>query len=126
MEEPAQNHPPLARSVEAVEDIDAAVEFVRKRTGTNRVSLFGWATGGQWAGYYATLHSEKLSHLILLNSLYGADAPHPLMGHGSDMEDPAKPGHLNPSNWSVPVQYGRFLARGLESEYSDRGQGDVA
>lgn len=97
MEEPAQNHPPLVRSVEAVEDIDAAVEFVRKRTGTNRVSLFGWATGGQWAGYYATLHSEKLSHLILLNSLYGADAPHPLMGHGSDMEDPAKPGHLNPA-----------------------------
>jgi hypothetical protein len=39
-----------------------------------------------------TLHSEKLSHLILLNSLYGADAPHPLMGHRSDMEDPRIPG----------------------------------
>ncbi len=97
MEEPARNHPPLVRSVEAAQDIDAAVNLIRKRTGTRRVSLFGWATGGQWAGYYATLHPEKLDHLILLNSLYGSDAPHPLMGHSSDMEDPAQPGHLNPA-----------------------------
>lgn len=97
MEQPPENHPPLVRSVQAVRDIDAAVDFIRKRTGAARVSLFGWATGGQWAGYYATLHSEKLSHLILLNALYGAGAPHPLMGHGSDMEDPAHPGRLNPS-----------------------------
>src|SRR5579872_2148732 len=95
MEQPAQNHPPLVRSIEAVRDLDAAVDFIRKRTGASRISLFGWATGGQWAGYYATLHSDKLSHLILLNALYGADAPHPFMGHGSDMEDPAHPGHLN-------------------------------
>lgn len=97
MDQPQQNHAPLVRSVEAVQDIDAAIDLIRKRTGTSRVSLFGWATGGQRAGYYATLHSEKLGHLILLNALYGADAPHPLMGHGSDMEDPAHPGRLNPS-----------------------------
>jgi pimeloyl-ACP methyl ester carboxylesterase len=97
MEEPPGKLSPLVRSVEAVHDIDAAVDLMRKRTGASRVSLFGWATGGQWAGYYATLHSEKLSHLILLNALYGADAPHPLMGHGSDMEDPAHLGRLNPS-----------------------------
>jgi pimeloyl-ACP methyl ester carboxylesterase len=95
MEEPAPNHPPLVRSLEAVTDIDAAVDLVRERTGVSRISIFGWATGGQWAGFYATLHSDKISHLILLNSLYGSDAPHPLMGHGSDMEDPAKPGRLN-------------------------------
>jgi pimeloyl-ACP methyl ester carboxylesterase len=82
MQQPPQNHPPLVRSVEAVRDLDAAVDFIRQRTGVSRVSLFGWATGGQWAGYYATLHSDKLSHLILLNALYGADAPHPFMGHG--------------------------------------------
>jgi pimeloyl-ACP methyl ester carboxylesterase len=94
---PPQSHPPLVRSVEAVRDIDAAVDLIRRRIGVGRVSLFGWATGGQWAGYYATLHSGKLSHLILLNALYGADAPHPLMGRGSDMEDPAHPGHLSPA-----------------------------
>ncbi len=104
MEEPAQAHPPLVRSVEAVEDIDAATDLIRKRDASAlktppsppRVSLLGWATGGQWAGYYATLHSDKLSDLILLNALYGADAPHAMLGHGSDMEDPAHPGQLNP------------------------------
>jgi len=97
MNEPSQSHPPLVRSVDAVRDIDAAVDLIRRRTGVSRISLFGWATGGQWAGYYATLHSEKLSHLLMLNALYGADAPHSVMGHGSDMEDPAHPGHLNPA-----------------------------
>jgi pimeloyl-ACP methyl ester carboxylesterase len=97
MTEPAEKHPPLVRSPEAAQDIDTAIDFIRKRTSATRVSLFGWATGGQWAGFYATLHPEKVNHLILLNSLYGVDAPHPLMGHGSDMEDPAHPGHLNPS-----------------------------
>ena len=97
MEEPPDKHAPLVRSVDAVHDIDAVIDLIRKRTGVSRVSLFGWATGGQWAGYYATLHSDKVSHLILLNALYGADAPHPLMGHGSDMEDPTHPGRLNPS-----------------------------
>lgn len=97
MSQAPENNPPLVRSVEAVSDIDAAVAFIRKRTGAAHVSLFGWATGGQWAGYYATLHSDKLSHLVMLNALYGADTPHPLLGYGSDMEDPAHPGKLNPA-----------------------------
>jgi pimeloyl-ACP methyl ester carboxylesterase len=103
MEQPPETHPPLVRSVEAVEDIDAATDLIRKRNaGASKtwkarppVSLLGWATGGQWAGYYASLHSDKLSHLILLNALYGADRPHPMLGHGSDMEDPAHPGQFN-------------------------------
>ena len=94
---PPEKNPPLVRSVEAVADIDTAVDFIRKRTGGARISLFGWATGGQWAGYYATLHSDKLSHLVMLNALYGADTPHPLLGYGSDMEDPAHPGKINPA-----------------------------
>jgi pimeloyl-ACP methyl ester carboxylesterase len=96
MGEPAQNHPPLVRSVDAVRDIDAAVDLVRGHLGVSKVSLFGWATGGQWAGYYATLHSGKLSHLILLNALYGADARHVLMGHGLA---------LHKSSVSTPFSY---------------------
>lgn len=97
MSQPPDTNPPLVRSVEAAADIDAAVDLIRKRTGSGRVALFGWATGGQWAGYYATLHSDKLSHLVMLNALYGADTPHPLLGYGSDMEDPGHPGKLNPA-----------------------------
>jgi alpha-beta hydrolase superfamily lysophospholipase len=39
MEEPPEKYAPLVRSVEAVRDIDAAVELIRKRTGASRVSL---------------------------------------------------------------------------------------
>jgi alpha-beta hydrolase superfamily lysophospholipase len=118
MREPVEKHPPLVRTVEATRDIDAAVDLARERSGATRVSLFGWATGGQWAGFYATLHPEKLSRLILLNSLYGADAPHPLMGHGSEMEEPAHPGHLNPAIWRLSMLHGRFAAWHLEPKHS--------
>jgi pimeloyl-ACP methyl ester carboxylesterase len=59
------------------------------------VTLFGWATGAQWAGEYASLYPERVSSLILLNSLYYGDTPQPLIGHGSDLEDSAHPGHYN-------------------------------
>jgi alpha-beta hydrolase superfamily lysophospholipase len=97
MSDPPEKHPPLVRSNEAVRDIDAAVDSIRKRTGRERISLFGWATGGQWAGYYAALHSDKLSHVVIHNALYGANTPQPLVGHGSDLEDPNHPGRLNPA-----------------------------
>jgi pimeloyl-ACP methyl ester carboxylesterase len=95
MSEPAENNAPLVRSTEAVRDIDAAVDFIRRQTGRKAISILGWATGGQWAGYYATLHSTKLSHLVIHNALYGAGTAQLLVGHGSDLEDPARPGQFN-------------------------------
>lgn len=82
----------LVRSSAAVEDIDAAVDFVRQRSGGAKVALLGWATGGQWAGHFATLHSPKLSALVMLNSLYRGSSPHPLIGRGTAMEDKQHPG----------------------------------
>lgn len=60
---------------EAGEDIEAVVNFIRERDTVEKVSYFGWATGGHWGGYYATRHPEKLAHFISLNSLYGVNAP---------------------------------------------------
>ena len=85
----------LVRTNTAVEDIDAAVDFVRKRSGDAKVALLGWATGGQWAGHYATLHSPKLSAVIILNSLYRGTSAHPLIGRGTGMEDKERPGAFN-------------------------------
>ena len=65
----------IGNYTEAYEDIDAVVEFIRRKDAIEKVSLFGWATGGHWGGYYATRHSDKLSHFISLNSLYGVNAP---------------------------------------------------
>jgi pimeloyl-ACP methyl ester carboxylesterase len=95
MDEPPSPQAPLVRSNEVARDIAAVVDWIRDHKKTPQVALFGWATGGQWAGHYASLYPERVSALIMLNSLYGASSKHPLLGHGSDMEDPQYPGHFN-------------------------------
>ena len=67
------------------------------QTNQAKVALLGWATGGNWAGYYATVYSDRISRLILLNTLYGASDRHAMLGHGTDMESPKQPGKLNPA-----------------------------
>lgn len=88
-------NPPLVRSPEALQDIGAVIRDIRRRNHQRKVALLGWAVGGSWAGYYASLHSDQLGHLIMLNTLFGADAPQPLIGRGSDLEDPHQPGRFN-------------------------------
>jgi pimeloyl-ACP methyl ester carboxylesterase len=95
MDVPPVNKAALVRTNQAAADIDAVVDWIRIRREIPRVALFGWATGGQWAGYYASVFPEKVSALIMLNSLYGGSSVHPLMGHGSDMEDRDHPGQFN-------------------------------
>ncbi len=87
---------PLVRSDTAVRDIASVVEWIRKRSKQPRVALLGWATGGSWAGHYATLYSDRLSELILLNTLYGGSDQHTMLGHGTNMEDLDHAGRFNP------------------------------
>lgn len=95
MEQPPEANPPLVRSSEVVRDINAVVEWIRRRLGVERVALLGWATGGHWHGYYTALYSDRVSHLILQNTLYGGTPEHPTLGHGSSNEDPEYPGRFN-------------------------------
>ncbi|HET7551741.1 MAG TPA: alpha/beta hydrolase, partial [Gemmatimonadaceae bacterium] len=57
--------------------------------------LLGWATGGNWCGYYATLYPERVSEVVLLNTLYGGSDEHPSIGHGSSLEDPKHAGRFD-------------------------------
>ncbi|BCT93155.1 hypothetical protein LYSHEL_21780 [Lysobacter helvus] len=59
MSRPPKESLPLSRAYEVVRDIDAVVAAARERQGTDTVALFGWASGGMWAGYYASLHPEQ-------------------------------------------------------------------
>jgi pimeloyl-ACP methyl ester carboxylesterase len=95
MNDPPTSHAPLVRSDDAGRDISAVVDAIRKRRNVARVALFGWAVGGQWAGYYASHHPDKVDALVLLNSLYRGDSPQPLIGRGTDSEDPEHPGRFN-------------------------------
>lgn len=95
MSQPPGANPPLVRSPAVVRDIAAVVDWVRERRSVERVALLGWATGGHWCGYYASLHPDRVSHLVLYNTLYGGSAEHPLIGHGSSLEHPEHPGRFN-------------------------------
>lgn len=85
----------LVRSDEVARDIGAVVAAVEKRTGAQQVALFGWATGGHWAGMFASLQPSAISHLVILNSLYGGHAGHPTLGPGGPLTDPAAPDRLD-------------------------------
>ncbi|MCL1633442.1 alpha/beta hydrolase [Luteimonas sp. SX5] len=95
MDRPASESRPLSRAYEVVRDIDAVVGAVR---GDKRepVALLGWATGGMWAAYYASLRPENVDRLITLNALYGGSFEHAMLGRGSSVSDPEHPERLNP------------------------------
>ncbi|HET8632037.1 MAG TPA: alpha/beta fold hydrolase [Thermomicrobiales bacterium] len=94
MEEPPEGRP-LVRSIEVVHDIAAVVGWVCGRLRAPGVALLGWATGGHWAGHYATLYPHRVRALILHNTLYGGTVGHPSLGPGTDMEDPEHPCRFN-------------------------------
>lgn len=95
MDQPPNENRPLTRAYEVVRDILAVVDEVRHRNSANQVALFGWETGALWCGMYTSQYPETLSHLILLNGLYGGSTEHPMLGHGSSGEDPQHPGSFN-------------------------------
>jgi hypothetical protein len=51
--------------------------------------------GATSCGMYASEHPEAVSHLILLNGLYGGSSEHSLLGHGSSGEDHLHPGRFD-------------------------------
>ena len=94
MERPPGESRPLSRAHQVVRDIDAVAREAMRRTGAARVSLLGWATGGMWAAYYASLWPERVGRLVTLNALYGGSGEHSTLGPGSPNADPAHPGRL--------------------------------
>ena len=90
LEAAADANPPAVRVHEAAQDIASVVDAIRARTGAPQVALFGWASGGHWNAFYATQHAEKVSHLILLNTIYGVAAPWPFGAVFEDREEPGR------------------------------------
>jgi pimeloyl-ACP methyl ester carboxylesterase len=81
-------------STEAVGDLGAVVDHVCRESRVRRVILLGHATGGHWIGMYAAQHPGKVAGLIMLNSMYGVDAPWELR---KAFEDPKVPGKFDSS-----------------------------
>lgn len=88
LDQPPEVNPPAVTSEEAVRDIAAVVDEIRQRHQGQAVALVGWATGGHWAGMYTSQNNDSVSHLIMLNSLYGVDAPWSLRQAFEDENNP--------------------------------------
>lgn len=94
MDEPAAANRPVSRSFLVVRDIAAVVDHVRARNKIGRVTLIGWSWGAMTAGYYASLHSEKVRKLVLYAPLY-SNPMHTNLGAGSGLQDKRNPSQFN-------------------------------
>jgi pimeloyl-ACP methyl ester carboxylesterase len=65
MDRPAQENPPFATTEDAVRDVAAVVEFIRKKRGVERVNLIGWSWGTRIMQWYTSLNSDKVEKLVL-------------------------------------------------------------
>jgi pimeloyl-ACP methyl ester carboxylesterase len=79
----------IGDSKQITADIESVVRDILRSTGQPRLILFGHASGGLWTAMYATKHQENVAALVLLNSMYGVDAP---WGLRQGFEDPRHPG----------------------------------
>jgi pimeloyl-ACP methyl ester carboxylesterase len=52
-------------TVSAARDIGAAVDYISKLRGVEKISILGWSWGTQTTGMYAMEHPEKVRKLIL-------------------------------------------------------------
>jgi len=78
---------PIATLAEAVDDVDAAVDFIRRRRNVERINLIGWSWGTQIMGRYAATHGEKVDRLVLYAPLWQRRAE-PLSTRGVDVKTP--------------------------------------
>lgn len=65
MDQPASQNPPFAGTEEAMRDVDAVVEFVKKRRGIAKTNLIGWSWGTAIMQWYTSLNSHKVEKLVL-------------------------------------------------------------
>ncbi len=91
---PAAEHPPYARALDVLVDIDRAVEAVRERTGDSQIDLVGGSWGSVTCSLYVcSPNARKVRRLALYAPLYGEWNGPWLSICGA----PDDPGRLNPN-----------------------------
>jgi pimeloyl-ACP methyl ester carboxylesterase len=83
MDAPPAANPPFADTADAVRDIGAAVEFIRKRRGVDKLNLVGWSWGTATMAGYAAANNDKVVKLVLYAPLWNLKAPPPISGSGA-------------------------------------------
>lgn len=93
LDEPASANPPYARATDAVRDIAVAVDFIRKRTKVDRVSLVGWSWGTVTTGMFTASNNALVDKLVLYAPVYSYDNPDRV----KSLADPDNPERINPA-----------------------------
>ena len=75
----------IATLAEAVDDVDAAVDFIRRRRNVDRIHLIGWSWGTAIMGRYTAIHGDKVDRLVLYAPLWQRRAE-PLSTRGVDLK----------------------------------------
>lgn len=83
LSQPPEKNPPIVRTDTAIRDVAAAVEFIRKRRGIEKVNLIGWSWGASIMGKYTTLNNEKVNKLVLYAPQWNRTTPSLVTGGGS-------------------------------------------
>ena len=65
------------------------MKWIRQHTRAPKVAILGWGAGGHVVGLYATRRPDSVASIVLVNTIYGGGPAHPLVGKGSELEDPA-------------------------------------
>ncbi len=94
MDEPNKSNKPVTRSYLAIRDIGAAVDHILKKRKVKSVSLIGWSWGAMLGGYYASLHSDKVTKLVMYAPAY-AFTQHTNLGPGSGLQNKRHPFEFN-------------------------------
>ncbi|WP_250981565.1 alpha/beta hydrolase [Rahnella sp. CG8] len=125
MNAPADQSAPLIRTADAIDDLVHAVHSIQVWSGSPRINILGWATGGHWAGAYAAKYPQTVERLVLYNTLYGGSPHHPTLGFGSPLDDPRHPGHFNSAQfggWRLNTQESLFPAWDNSIPVADKTQ----
>jgi len=61
---PAERNPPFATTEDAVRDVAAVVEFIRKRRGVDSINLIGWSWGTRIMQWYTGLTATRSTSLF--------------------------------------------------------------
>lgn len=77
MSEPPEKNPPYARTVDAVRDVKAVADWIRKKHGVKKINMVGWSWGCVLSGQYASEHPDAVNRLALFAPLFLLDVPRP-------------------------------------------------
>lgn len=82
MDRPAAENPPIVTTDVAVRDVTTAADYIRQRTGADRLAVLGWSWGTTIMGAYAAANPDKVSKVVLYAPVWLRTTPSPLAGSG--------------------------------------------